>query len=193
MKLVSWRWLLPIVQLVVALACHVYEPHEYRVAYRAAHANPVDYSIENSPAPVGRASLGLNFPALVIAFPFRNQDGSIFKWNSDFTLVWISPKDIAYFLGILLFWQWVGTCLGQAFDPTELRSRALIPPIAWLAGGLVFGLLTLLYAGSMIYSGRRAACQIGAAGVVWGCGLAAFFARRLVIAFGVARSSLDAG
>jgi hypothetical protein len=31
MRGVRWKYILPAVMLVLALACHIYDPHEYRV------------------------------------------------------------------------------------------------------------------------------------------------------------------
>ena len=66
MKRVRWKWFLPIAQLALALACHVYEPHEYRLkAQRDRAVNNKEYTFQNSPALAGRISQVVNFPALV--------------------------------------------------------------------------------------------------------------------------------
>jgi hypothetical protein len=202
MKRVNWKWLLPIVQLALALACHVYETHEYRAERRAgagSHRDPavtgepiyesgLEYYVQNSPALAERISQGINFPALVLDYPFRDAYAPvIYERNSAYTYFSICPRDLGFFLGIVLFWYWVGATLDG--------SRGRNPRIAWprkarlaaLAGGVVFGILTAAYADEMIASNGLPYRQIGAVGMAWASALIAFFGWRLTREFGAGR------
>jgi Na+/proline symporter len=184
MKSVSWKWFLPIFQLALALACHVYEPHEYRVRARLDRAvNNLGYVSQHTPALAGRISQGINFPAMALAYPLRNEDDAIYRRNCEYTLIWIAPRDIGFFLGVLLSWYW----LGRKLDESLGRSRRAVWPraarIAGLAGGVVFGGLTGAYAIQMIISEYRPENQIGAFGIVWSFALIAYFTWRLTQEF----------
>jgi len=99
MKRTTWKWLLPAVLLSFALACHVYDPHEYRMElYRHPGAGTLEYFSQHSPALAGRISQGVNFPALVLDYPFRNDyDPLIYSRNTEYTYFAIYPKDIGFF------------------------------------------------------------------------------------------------
>ncbi len=176
MKRVHWKWFLPIIQLVLALACHINDPHEYRAkALRDRAVNNLEYFFQNTPALAGRISQGINFPALVLAYPFRNEDNPIYKRNGEYTLIWIAPRDIAFFFGIVLFWYWVGRTLD---DRQGRRSRTTWPRYVTMAGlvcGVVFGILTGASAFLMIGSKYHPERQIGAFGIAWSLALTAYF------------------
>jgi hypothetical protein len=90
MKRMKWKWILPIVQFVLALACDLYEPHEYRLGLSGGGS--IEYVFQHSPASVGRISRAINFPALVLDYPLRNKDNPLYRHNSDYTLIWIAPS-----------------------------------------------------------------------------------------------------
>jgi hypothetical protein len=176
MKRINWVWLLPIVQLAFAFSCLVYGPHQYRVrAQRDGAVNNPEYVFQHSPAVVERLSKGVNFPALVLAYPFRDEGNAIYWHNSKYTLIWIAPKDVSFFLGIALFWSWVGMRLNKSLG----RGRKGVWPrkvrLAGLGCGVVFGLLTGAYALQMIASKWRPERQIGAFGILWAVALLAYF------------------
>ena len=187
MKRIRWKWLLPILQLVFALACHVYDPHEYRVQARRDHAvDNLGYRYQNNPAIYGRISQGINFPALVLGYPFRNDDNALYERNSEFTLIWIAPKDIGFFLGIVSFWYWVGRILEKRLGLIQGTTRPRLARIAGLACGVVFGMLTAAYACQMIAREFRPWRQIGGFGIAWAAILIAYFGWRLTQEFGAA-------
>jgi hypothetical protein len=169
MKRANWKWLLPAAQLALALVCHVYAPHEYRVGARRDHASGnMEYFFQHSPALAARISHGINFPALVLDYPLRNADNAIYESNNEYTLIWIAPKDIGFFIGIVLFWHWVG----RAMDGRRAGSRRDAWPhqamIAGLACGAVFGLLTWAYADQMIATKWLPDRETGACGIACG-------------------------
>jgi len=189
MKRVHWKWLLPLVQLTLALACHVYEPHEYRaLAYRDRAVNNPEYTFQHSPALSGRISRGINFPALVLGYPLRNQDDAIYQHNSEYTLIWIAPKDLGFFGGILLFWYWVGRKLEEHLGRSSGRIWPRKARVAEAVGGVVFGLLTAAYAGQMIAEKWLPARQIGLYGVAWASALLIYFIWRFTREFISARN-----
>lgn len=185
MPWLKWKAVLPIALLTLALACHVYDPHEYRIgAYKDRAVNNLEYFGQHSPALVGRLSRGINFPALVLDYPFRNAyNPVIYEWNSDFTFISIKPGDVGFFAGIVFFWYLVGRKLddGQELSHGKAWPRQL--RITGLACGVVFGMLTGAYADQMIKSQWLPQRYVGTFGVVWALALIAYFSWRLVAEF----------
>jgi hypothetical protein len=179
MKRARWIWILPLVQLVLALACHIYDPHLYRVMPRSGVLGSVEQSAQNFPTPVGRTSRGVNFPALVLAYPLRNWTDPVYERNSPYTLIWIDPHDVGFFAGVVLFWFWAGRALDQFLRQAPRRSWPRGASLAGLTCGLVFGGLTGAYALQMITSQWRPERQIGAFGMVWAGVLLIYFTWRL--------------
>jgi len=179
----KWKAVLPIALL--ALACHVYDPREYRIgAYKDRAVNNLEYFGQHSPALVGRLSRGINFPALVLGYPFRNADNPvIYEWNSDFTLIWITPGDVGFFASIVFFWYLVGRKLdyGQGWSHGKAWPRHL--RITGLAFGVVFGMLTGAYSDQMIKSHWLPQRYVGTLGIAWALALIAYFVWRLVAEF----------
>jgi hypothetical protein len=185
-----WKWLLPIVQLVLALTCHFYDPYVYRVRARRDRAvNNTEYLFQHSPAWAERISQGINFPALVLAYPFRNESNAVYERNSVYTLIWISPGDIAFFVGILLFWYWLGLTLDERSGPSPKTIWPSRPRMAGLVGGIAFGILTGVYAGQKIGGGLHPERQIGAFGIVWALALTAYFTWRFIRALSAGKGA----
>jgi hypothetical protein len=186
MKGLRWKWVLPGLQLTFAAFCLFYGPHQFRLRARrdgvAGDNNVLEYSAQNAPAPIERVSKAMNFPALVLAYPVKERDNAIYFHNSDYALVWISPKEIGFFIGIALFWYWVGT----RFD-RRMRGSGAAKPRSWslsiteLGCGLLFGILTGAYALRMlIETGQfRPERQIAVCGIIWSAILIAYFTSRL--------------
>src|SRR5689334_4459604 len=109
MKFTYWKYLLPTVQLFFALFCLVYGPHQYRqgVVRDNAWGTSLEYFSQHSPPPIERISKGINFPALALAYPLRGYTNAIYSHNGDYTLIWVSPSDIGFFVGIAIFWYLV--------------------------------------------------------------------------------------
>ena len=185
MKPMRWKWALPLVLLAFAFVCHIYEPHEYRVGlYRDRAFNNPSYYGQRHPAWVGRISKGINFPALVLAYPLRNEENAIFERNSSYTLIWISPSDIGFFVGVVLFWCWVGARLDRSKAQTRETSLPHVLRIGLLACGLVFGLFTAAFANQMLDTQFLPERQVGVFGVAWSCALVAYFGLSLGREFG---------
>lgn len=187
MKQSVWKWLLPIGLLIFALVCHVYDTHQYRAAaYRDRAVNNLEYFSQHSPALAGRVSRGINFPALVLRYPFKDETDALYKRNSEYTLIWISPSDIVFFAGIVLFWYWVGSVL----DRSQTRGSGATWPrkarILGLACGFVFGIANGVYAAQLIATPWLPERQIGAFGIAWACALIAYFTWRFAREFGPA-------
>jgi hypothetical protein len=122
---VTWlkrKAVLPIALLTFALVSHVYDTHEYRIgahrvgAHRDREVSNLEYYGQHSPALVERISRGINFSALVLDYPFRDADIPIYEWNSDFTLISITPGDVGFFAGVVFFWYLVGRKIGVGWS-----------------------------------------------------------------------------
>lgn len=181
MNSVRWRWLLPLGQLVLAVACHVYEPHQYRATARRDRAvDNMEYSFQHSPAPVGVISRGINFPALVLAYPWRNDSQALYSRNSEFTLIWIGTNDVAFFLGITIFWCWLARELDGSGTPNPTPERIRYARLASLACGTIGGVLVGAYSMNLIGSPWRPERQIAVFGIAWTPMLIVYFTRRLI-------------
>jgi len=175
-KRVKWKWFLPMIQLALALACHIYEPHEYRAkALQDRAVNNIEYTFQHSPALAGRISKGMNFPALVLAYPFRRATRVIYEHNSEYTLIWVDFKDLVFFFGTVLLWFLVG----RRLDTSLGRSSTVVLPygvrVTGLFCGAVFAIMTGAYAIQQMASKWRPENQIGAFGIVWSLSLMIYF------------------
>jgi hypothetical protein len=104
MKQITWKWLLPIGLLILALVCHFYDTHEYRAGVYRDHAvNNLYYYGQHYPALVQRLSRGINFPALVLDYRLKDELEALYERNSDYTLISITPRDVGFFVAIVLF------------------------------------------------------------------------------------------
>ena len=179
-----WRWLLPLGQLALVLACHVYEPHEYRAtARRDGAVNNIEYTFQHTPAGVAVISRGINFPALVLAYPFRNEGQAIYERNGEYTLVWIGINDVAFFLGVVLFWYWFAAMMGRNETRNPGTAWTRNAKIGGLACGALFGCLAGAYSIQMFKSHWHPDRQIGAFGALWAFALIAYFTSRLTREF----------
>ena len=100
MKGARWKYILPSVMFALALACHIYDPREYRLtALRDGATSNLYYFGQHSPAWSGRISKGVNFPALVLAYPFRSATQLVYVHGDlDRILIMISPADLSLFV-----------------------------------------------------------------------------------------------
>jgi len=181
MTRICWQWVLPLGQFLLASAGLVYGPHEYRArAQRDRAVNNFEYHFQHYPAPSQRVVYGMNFPALVLSYPLRNEDNAIYEHNSDYTLIWVAPRDIGFLLGVVLSWYWVGRTVVRRRARGAGSTWARTTTIVGLACGLGFGFLTGAYAVQMIVSRWQPDKQIGAFGIAWSITLIGCFGRRLV-------------
>ena len=182
MRRLNWRWLLPVVQLILALWWHVYEPHEFRLMmYRDHVVNNSHWSLQHMPASSGRVSQGLNFPAKVLVWSFWNDnDPRVFSRNTDYTYISITGKDLLTWLGLVLLWYGIGRTLDV--------FRGQVKPVRWsrhlrvprLVCGMAFGLATGICADQLLAREFLPQRQIGAAGMAWAVLIVAYFAQRLI-------------
>lgn len=182
MNFFRWKWILPLLQLLFASVGLVYGPHQFRETARrrgiSGDNNTVEYFSQNFPAPVERISKGINFPALVLAYPLRGYDNAIYSKNTAYTLVWISPRELGFLAGIVAFWYWVGRKLDQSQRPNPTIVRYRASRMAALVCGFAFAILTGAYALHMSISEWRPERHIGAFGIVWSLVLLVYFAWR---------------
>jgi hypothetical protein len=148
------KWLLPICQLVLALACYLYEPYQYRA--RNHYVTELDYFIQHYPPPIGRIYRGLNFPALLLSYPYERVLGPM--------MVSDTGKVVGFFLGVAIFWYWVGRRFDRGSLPRSLRAR-----IAGLSAEALFAILTATLAGYLIATRAFPEKQIGLCRIAWAC------------------------
>ena len=181
MKRVSWKWVLPIAQLALALGCFVCDTHEYRIKARLDGAvdNPW-YSAQHYPAWPGRMLDGINFPALVSVYPLEHfLEPIIYERNTDYTLILVYPRDVCFFIAIVVFWGWVGWRVDGHLRRPPAGDWPGVARITGSWSGAVFGVLSGVYAVSLIARGWIPTEEIGACGLVWSFALTTYFARKL--------------
>ncbi|HLK18427.1 MAG TPA: hypothetical protein VKT81_05700 [Bryobacteraceae bacterium] len=169
--------------LVFACFCNIYNVHEYRVHARHDRVvNNVEYFWQHSPGTTERISQGLNFPALVMDFPLKDKGEAIYERNSDFTLIWIGPREIGFFVAVFLLWHIVGRTLDRRHERnSRIRPRGLRTAV--LAAGLLFGICIGVYAYQMILLRWLPMREIGLCGFAWAITLVTYFGWRLLKEF----------
>jgi hypothetical protein len=184
MKHISWRWILPLVQILVALAGLVYGPHQFKAkALRdgaSGDNNMLEYNGQNFPAPVERVSKSINFPALVLSYPFNKYNvNELLFVSNNYTFVTVYPSDVAFFCAIVVFWYWVGRTMDRSQARNTISTRSHWKRLASLACGVVFSILMGTYALHMVTSRWRPERQIGMSGMIWAVALLVYFVWRL--------------
>jgi len=154
----------------------------------------LEYFSQHSPALAGRASQGVNFPALVLDYPFRDDyDPVIYKRNTDYTYISIYPKDVGFFVGIVLFWYWIGRALDKRLGRSSGPAWSRTTRIAGFIAGLLFGFLTAIYANQFLAMRWLPERQIAIFGLAWACALVAFFSLRIKREFSPTRTAIGEG
>jgi hypothetical protein len=190
MKYVRWRWFLPLVQLLFASFSLIYGPHQYKQISLARGVfgdnNVLDYSLQNDPSPIERASYAINFPALVLDYPLRDEHRELFTYGNDYTFVAVDPREIGFFLGIAIFWYWAGSKLDHRLGHGSMLVHSRGLRTATRACGLLFGVLIGAYAFEIVVRDwqLRPERPIGVCGIAWALGLTSYFAGELLSAAG---------
>ncbi len=179
---IRWRWWLPSAQLALALAFLLLEAHQHRPQSPRNTFLGLEYAPQLFPAPAGRISQGINFPALVIDFPLRHQTRRVFEHDTEYAYVDVSLRDLGFFAGIVLFWYGVGRGLDSRRSRWASEHRAV--RIAGPALGVAFAVLTGVYADYLIGVENQPDRQIGVCGIAWSCVLITLFAWQLAREFG---------
>jgi hypothetical protein len=197
MRRVRVKWFLPIVQLLLALAAYVYGPAQYKAILDRSGVmgdnNVMEYSAQNSPAPIERLSLGINFPAIALDCPLWRFGNQIWLYRGGRIIFFeITPRGVGFFFGVVVFWYWVG----RKFDECRGNPRIARPSgvrMAWLWGGLAFGIVTgacavFIYVVDGFFRPER---QVAYAGIAWSFALIAYFAWQLTRAWSKGTETLS--
>ena len=178
-----WKWkiILPVAQLALAVFCHIYGPHQYRVeARRRRVVNNFGYYLQHDPAPVQRISLGLSFPALAVAYPLlEEQTYLIYSRNSAYTYISIAPKEIGFWAGVVVLWYGVGRWLDQCRRERKRGQGHWMLSLVLPVCGIVFAICIGAYAAQISTWRYLPWTQIGACGFVWCAILLTYFGMRL--------------
>jgi hypothetical protein len=189
MKSLRYALLLPFFQLTVAVTCHIYDAHVYRAGVlRDRAVDNMIYLDQHIPAWPGRVKQGINFPAVVLAWPV-DMGVLIYGYNSEFTAFGIYPQDLAFFAGVVLLWGWIGSQIDKRRRPITKKPWPVKISVAGSLSGLVFGAINGVYAVHLLRNEWRPERDVGAFGIFWSLALLGYFIWRLArfrIAAGVA-------
>ena len=171
MKSVKWRWWLPIVLLILTVACQIYAGHQDQVAKdRSFH----HHSIFLLPPFPDRLMRFVSFPALALAAPLGHLDFAFFHYYffhafESWGAVLITVEDIGFFVGVFFLWYAVGATLDRRLGWRRSAPSSRTARLALLAGGLGLAVLTALHGDHLLADPYRSYRQIGAGGLFWAC------------------------
>ncbi|SRR6266568_961292 len=139
-NLLSYRFGLPLAQVLLAFSVMIYGPHELRVAMEKTHAGGnLGWLSEHDPPPSERISSAVNFPARVLNYPFHWWTSTIYERPFDYTYVLFEIQDVSYLIWIAIFWSWLGTWLDRRAERSEKTDRARRFLVAESALGVILG------------------------------------------------------
>jgi hypothetical protein len=188
MRIFSWRWVLPLLQIAVATAALVYAPSEWKARPHLIGDCTGVGRRATWPPPVLRMSYAVNFPALAASIPvrFAPWSGNPVIYHRQNPFIWVSVDDSVFLLGVGLLWYWLGAKLDRGFGQHKaIRCSRLLTVLKLTAGSLfslgVAGLATLYATRS---DADRPYKQIGPFCFIWAAVLLYYFGRKLVLAIG---------
>ena len=177
MKRMNSRWWLPILQILLTLGCY---SCDYLARTRATGNDPAFYA-QNHPSWVQRVSYGINFPALALDYPLKNAgDPELYKLSTKYVYVVIYPRDVGFFIGILLFWHCVGRTVDGRWGWPRAGARFKWVRFLVLFLGAGFAVLNAAYADELLASHFLPERQVAIFGLVWACALTSYFMWKLV-------------
>ncbi len=186
MKYLRWQWFVPLLQLLIAFGAWVYEPYEYRLqATRdgiSGDNNVLTYFYQHHPAPVLSVSWGINFPALVLAYPFRKYTNELFYYRNSYTHMSLTPWMVGFFVGVAVLWWWIGWRLDRMLGRNRVTPRSRWTTTAELMCGFLFGVLSAVYATQIVRQDwqLRPERPIAVGGMVWSLVLLAYSGWRAI-------------
>lgn len=184
MNRLRWRWVLPLVQVALAIAAFIYGPYEYR-----AGPHPVgdDFMLRAYqqlwPPVVERVSIAINFPAYAAVVPvnFTHWSGEL-RYNYGRLSILFELQDVLFFCGVGVLWYWLGIKLDRRLE-SEAHVRSPVPKsvaVARMIFGVVFALALGFLAFELLTSSMRPQMQVGPFGLIWSIALLFHFSRKFV-------------
>jgi hypothetical protein len=188
MQRIRWRWVLPIAQLILAIALWACAPYQYLAGLSDIHAKHpnediqlgTEFYLHNWPTSAEQVVLAMNFPAAVLAGPLNRllpqplYAGEIVK---------LTVRDVAFFFWIVVLWAWIGAKVDNGDASAHRDSR---DPNALLRFGrhvcaLVFALILGAIATEELLTmwPRPATSAVAACGLLWAIGLGIYFGWRI--------------
>jgi hypothetical protein len=185
MRIISWRWTLAILQIMVATAALVYAPYQYK-----ARPHPIgdDFMLLGYrmawPPPILRTSYALNFPALTVVIPFRFSSWSrrhVFRYQGP-PFVLLSVEDCIFLTAVGALWYWLGSKIDRRKRvTTEAPGSKSLKTVSLMIGFLFSaGVTALASFYVMLTDADRPFRQIGLFGLLWGVALLWYFVSNLM-------------
>jgi len=168
------RILLPLMQVLLAIAVMLYAPYEYRIAMQNAHAyGNSEWRAKHSPPPSERIASAINFPAMTLNYPSRNWGRTVYQH----TYIILAVHDFTYVVWIAVFWTWLGRQVDQRLARSWMKNYSRCLAVIESSLGIILGLLCAAYALSMLVSSDRSAplAEIAVGGLVWAALLIVLF------------------
>lgn len=179
---IPWRFLLPSVIFPMSIVTWV----QYHLSVRASDDVPAPWSWYGGPF-----SAWLNFPAFVYSAPAQ----AFVRVGLRVGKLWIEPRIVAFFLLVLVFWQWVGTRIEHLSAPkatNQVRQRvSQMRRVLYALGAALWILLTVGTAYDMVSQVRLSSWYglrhlygdrelLDVAQFLWSSILAVYYSRKFV-------------
>lgn len=180
MKIAHLKWILPLIQVSVAILLFIYGQHEFRVLSAGG-----ELRLDLWPPFADRVSTSINYPTEVLMGPIDNLrvfNRPIYKLllSKDWSVA-IDPRDIASFFCVGIFWYFIGWEADWWLKGGQKAQRKGFKHlISASTCGLILGICCLPIAMTMM-KGTALDRQMGRSGVIWSLSLVTYFAGRLLL------------
>jgi hypothetical protein len=186
MNKLSWRWILPLVQIAFAAAALLYAPTRYRHGprYIGDDSGLVFYR-KHYPPPVTRIAYAVNFPAFAATVPVR-----FLPWwltvrvhvTREDPLIWLDAEDFVFVCAVGVLWYWVDARIDLFFRRGRVakRSKKLSTAVVVLGFLFALGVGTLAMLCTRLTDADRPFKQIGPFGLIWAAMLLSYCSWRLL-------------
>jgi hypothetical protein len=185
MRIPAWRWVLPAIQLAIALAALVYAPCELRARY---HVVGDDFMLLGYrsvfPPPILRFTYAMNFPAVAGAYSVRFASWApreVVHYQSP-PFVSLSVQDCIFIASVGVLWYLIGRMLDRRKRASETAPSAKSSGLVPLAIGFLFsvGVDALASFFAMLTNADRPMRQVGFFGLAWAVSLLWYFGSNLI-------------
>lgn len=183
MQMFRWRWVLPLLQILIAFAAFVYAPYQYK-----SRPHPIgdDTSLVGLrkawPPPILRASYAVNFPALTVSYAVQFTDWGVIPVirRADHPFIWLTVQNNIFLVAVGALWYRLGTMLDSHVRPLLIdssRALHLLKSVMGCLYALAVAALAIFYV--TLTNADLPLRQIGFVGLLWAAILLWYFGSNL--------------